>query len=917
MTEAHVGFAWTGFNADHASILLPTVLALYRGTGDEHWKDAYETFLKEHDGLRWKRLHPGPHVRINGHPIYANQNAFRIHAMYVMETDAERRAVLKGLLEQIATMQWRRDFPGPFYRRFHTEDQWTRLRTESGWQDDQLHGCDEAWKLYRPTMLDRGGLPVLAHVRFPLGGIHMVLLSEQTEMIRRHLPMIWEMLTRVDLRKVDAGETNYLMTVVALHTYAFYFRNHDLFAAKENSIVPSVAPSDDQRLYGKELPLIRTMATGPAIDVAVEGRHAFAIGGGRLVVFDISNPSRPRETGRLGGLGNVRQILVDGGVAYVTSREDGLWIVDVSDPDRPRVLSHYDTVEFATGIAKTGDVLLVACRHYGVEVVDVSRPGEPVHLSTVRTGEAQSVVARGRWVYAGIWATAEVVAIDLDDPDRGDVNLEQPRITARVPLDGYGDGVDVEGKYLYAATGHHARSGPHAKPGDAGFGRGHGMEIFDISDPAHPRFVSRVKFPRWYSIGHDMWSVSVSGRYAFVADTHNGVFVVDVGDPTAPRVIAHRRLPKVGTKSQPDFVGGLAVAKGVIFAAGGRTGLHVLGARGLAQAAPPRKSTEAPRPDPRRFLAHPSPESREPVEVGGIGCLTFNGQVHAVDVAGEFAVVACGSEGVHVCRLGPEWERVSKWSGKGFATDVAVRGHDVFVASGADGLVVLALSDEGRLVERARYSAGGKSVRQVEVPPPGTHALIQVGSTRLEILDIRDLERIESVVQDVRPGLLYGDQLMRGSLGGRYAGIFWHVSGLHFYDLLARAGPRFSGDRIELRIGAANGLVAVGDRVLATRRGGYSLFDRDERRAAARIPIYRVGDRSEDLGKPVIFGDRLYASNRATGRVTVIDISDIERPRLVEAFSTDGNPGRVVRHGQSVLVPCGHSGLLIVNRPGW
>ncbi len=230
VTESHVGFAWTGFNSDHASILLPAVYALYRGTGNEHWRETYEKFLNEKDGLRWQRLHPGPHVRINGHPIYANQNAFRIHALFQMETDPKRKAVLRCLLTQIAELQMQRDFPGPFYKRFHSEQAWRQLRERLGWKDENLHGCDEAWSAFKPSMLEQGGLAALAHVRFPLGGLHMVLLSENPEMIQQRLGQIWSMLTSVDLTKIDAGETHYLFTVVALHTYAFYFRHQELFA---------------------------------------------------------------------------------------------------------------------------------------------------------------------------------------------------------------------------------------------------------------------------------------------------------------------------------------------------------------------------------------------------------------------------------------------------------------------------------------------------------------------------------------------------------------------------------------------------------------------------------------------------------------------------------------------------------------
>ncbi len=264
VTRAHVGFPWTGFNADHASILLPALLALHRGTNDPHWKRTYERMLAERNGLRWKLLQPGAHLRINAHPIYANQNAFRIHALYELETNPRRRSVLRKLLRQIAVKQCGRDFPGPFYQKFHSEAQWSRLRTRWGWPGRHLHGCAEAWRLFRPEMLDHGGLPELAHVRFPLGGMHTVLLSEDAEMIRSHLPQIWQMLTTVDLRKLRSGETAYLLVVVALHTYAFAFQDA---RAGGGLPVPAPAPAEipkrKETVTKRNAPFVSLESCGP------------------------------------------------------------------------------------------------------------------------------------------------------------------------------------------------------------------------------------------------------------------------------------------------------------------------------------------------------------------------------------------------------------------------------------------------------------------------------------------------------------------------------------------------------------------------------------------------------------------------------------------------------------------------------
>ena len=204
----------------------------------------------------------------------------------------------------------------------------------------------------------------------------------------------------------------------------------------------------DEKEYGSSLPIIANAGTGPVMDVVVDESLAYAIGGGTLHVVNIAEPLEPKVLGKLGGLGEVRQLVVRDGTAYIGSRHDGLFIVDATDPEKPELLKHYDTVEFATGMELAGDVLFAAHRNFGVELIDVSDPRNPQHLSLIRTGEAQSVVSRDGFLYVGVWASSELVVVDARNP-------RQPTITARCPLDGYGDGVDVEGNYVYVATGHH------------------------------------------------------------------------------------------------------------------------------------------------------------------------------------------------------------------------------------------------------------------------------------------------------------------------------------------------------------------------------------------------------------------------------------------------------------------------------
>lgn len=232
-------------------------------------------------------------------------------------------------------------------------------------------------------------------------------------------------------------------------------------------------------------------------------------------------------------MGNVRQLKIMGNVAFLTSRQCGLWSVDISDPSNPKILSHFDTAEMATGLDVADGYAFIGNRVFGVQCVDVSNPKKMKHVSSVVTQESQSVYYRDGIVYSGDWGAGEITAIDFSDP-------ANPKIISKVKLDGYGDGIDVVGDFLYASTGQHKKSGPK----ELRHGAGHGLEIFDISDRKIPKIVAGG-VPEIYFGPCDFWTPRVSGNYCFASDTVNGVFLVDISDKSNPKIIGNFILPKI------------------------------------------------------------------------------------------------------------------------------------------------------------------------------------------------------------------------------------------------------------------------------------------------------------------------------------------------------------------------------------
>ena len=648
--------------------------------------------------------------------------------------------------------------------------------------------------------------------------------------------------------------------------------------------------------FGRALKIVRGLGIGNCMDAAIAGDRLYVVGSGKLHVADIAEPRSPKLLGTLTNLGRPRQIVVRDGVAYITAREDGMFIVDVRDSAKPELLSHYNAIELATGIAASGNVAFVACRTYGVELVDVTNPRKPLHLSTVRTGEAQSCVARDGILYVGVWGSKELVVCDVKNP-------RKPKVTSKTPLDGYGDGVCVRGKYCFVATGHHSRKMEKHDESDPAFGGGHGLEIFDVTRPDKPKFVSRIKAPRYYRIGMDMWDVIVSGKYAYLADTYNGAFVIDISSIRKPSFAGHRQLAYVKSRKAASPVGGLAIGDGVIYAAGAWADLHVIDA---PMAKPPK---------PERDRAPVIPRYR-PAKSSKFRVYKPDGQVWAVAFADDMALVACGAAGLHAVELWPKIEKLAEYETEGFAVDVKVHGDYVYVAESKGGLSIWKRTRGGKLEQVGRFRVRGQSIKQVVVPRRGKYALLDVGQASFYIIDITDPASPKRVFKDIRHGLLYGYQIAEGLLEDRYACCFWHVTGFYWYDLYSGAAPVYSGDNYRVRAGANNGMAVLAngkDALVTTNRRAYVIVNREERRPLEELQQYRIRGR-ELRGKPSIYGNTLYVADRFWGRVSIVDITNVEEPKLIEELHLDGNPCFVVEHNRTPVIPAGYQGLLVLSR---
>ncbi len=674
------------------------------------------------------------------------------------------------------------------------------------------------------------------------------------------------------------------------------------------------------------------VATGGVKDLVKSGNFIYSIGSGALVVTDVSDPENPVIRGKLSGLGAaIRQmdLCASGEDIFVTSRQNGAFIINVSDPDAPYVRSTYDSIELATGMCIYQDYAFICNRQYGVEIVDISDLDAPAHVGNIlTTGTVQSCQVADGILYCGQWAQCCVSLYDLAD-------LDAPQYIADIPLNGKGDGLSVlkdNGRtYLVAATGqHNLNATDFDSQSNLNFGQGNGMDIVDITDPLNPQWLSTTNIDgRYYYASEDFWDTKISvdaegNRYAYFMNTYNGVYIFNINDLSAPVRIAHVTvqipttssnyktlsysgrdtiLPYDQSQYAQDAVASIYVEEGVMYLAGNKTGVHIL--------------------ENSDYL-YDTLEVTVSVSItdGEGSCYDFDGsayedfasvvtgtQFYAVAAGDGKVYAAAGSAGVLIYD-GQTMEQLGAIETRGAAIDVVLFENRLYVAERTGGLGVYDIA-EG-YPEYLRYEDGQNVVRSVRLSPKGYYAVLQVSSNDVYVVDIRDPANPTKVMQQHANSHLYHRNLS-GPINNQYV-VGWACAANEFW---IDFGEDDSYDEPvllkKITSSATNmrgGIVDLGDgTVLATRGDGYVIYDPTATDTPRSSTLYKVSGITM-TGKPYLYNNEiLILSNRIDGTLQIIDVRDLTAPSLMFELKVKGNPDLATVSGDYLYVPMGYQGL--------
>ena len=675
-----------------------------------------------------------------------------------------------------------------------------------------------------------------------------------------------------------------------------------------------------EKVFGAPVRLEGVSGNGMALDL--EGNCLYAGVGDKLVVFDVTEPLSPKRVGSLGGFGAVRQLVVQKGFVYLTARESGFWIVDATTPSAPRLRARFDCCELATGVDVAGDVAFVGQRQNGVEFIDVSDPDHPAHIAMRKTDESQSVKYRDGYLYSGDWGTGRVTVFDCRD-------MRDIRQVAHEPLWGFGDGLWLKDKYLYCATGHHCKNRDVAtlpfkgvdtpeirKYGKVtpGSGCGHGLDIFDVTDPTKPVRVGRADFPPFYARGLDMWTPRTSGasEIVFTVQTHNGLFAVDCSDKAKPVVLDRWTHPVAKRPDWPSScLGSVAVGDGCVYVAGHEFGVVAIPARGAG------RETFEKGVLPKNASYRETYPTDE--KVFGVWRPSRRGQVRAVAVRGDTAYVACGDAGLAVVKIGADGslKTLAEVASVPTCFDVQVEGDRLYTAEGLRGWAIYRLKDDGlpKLVSRRpRLDAKGRCADPALAVWKPCEGIVGLSTRRNGVDFIRERTfKSGRAIAKVGGCPGWDKYLMDAAIGGgRWIAFNAANSSVKWVDFAATPVKvtetdnnrttlscgicRFSDDKAFITKGNGWRFLAPGEGDPAD--GSQWTFENFPGGGFSGIP--RVSPKK-----------RVVLTNRINRRIGLYDFAIPSRPAKLGAWKVSGNPDLAVFYGERLLVPCGYQGLLL------
>ncbi len=258
-----------------------------------------------------------------------------------------------------------------------------------------------------------------------------------------------------------------------------------------------------------------------------------------IFVVDVSDPTNPKLARRLpvryedGGLVDVDSVLWVGGRIYANNGYN-VFVASVENPEDPVPLGWIKlpipSGKLSRKIAVSGNYAYIGdLDHDLIYIVNVRKIDDNYHIVAQPNVPVSPEIIRVRDRYAFVGALSDVIVLDVANPSN-------VRELAQVKFSSVED-VQVSGDYLYVLDG------------------SDGLVVADVSDAGHPEMLGSLA-----SVGRGN-HLYLSGHYAFITSIYGDFWIVDVSEPTNPREVGHLELKrKMSGMDQPVYLTGVYVS---------------------------------------------------------------------------------------------------------------------------------------------------------------------------------------------------------------------------------------------------------------------------------------------------------------------------------------------------------------------
>jgi hypothetical protein len=503
----------------------------------------------------------------------------------------------------------------------------------------------------------------------------------------------------------------------------------------------------------------------------------------------------------------------------------------------PLVCSRSSFCEQAWRVCVSGTDAYLVSRDKGLHIFDISNPESASLVGGFDTaGVEWDIAVSGHYAYLAA-ETEGLVVLDVSTP-------AAPYVAGTYHTPGN------------AATGV-AISGSHAFVCDDT-----SLQVLDVSNPANPSYVGS-----W--AGNTLFRITIQGTIAYVTGYENGVYLIDISNPSSPALLSQRSIP--GNTALAATVNG-----STLYVAARTSGLVAVDVSNLS-----------------------SPTI--------LGTCPVNGDALDVQVVGSYALVPAGQWGAGVKIVDISDPSSMKLAGQaytpGVAESVVLVGEHIYIADWARGLSVarLRFPRSPTIIGSVPSSSGG-----VDVIVRDGYAFVADKVTGLQVIDVS------------RPDAPY----LAGASVTAFKGCSVTISGSHAYvgtneadgafyvvDISSASSPRIVGSCLENW--GCNGVAASGSHVYAAGwSGGLRVLDVSNP-SAPRIVGLCVALYTSDAKDVAVSGRYAYVAYETD--LAVIDISNPELPTLSGLCDSPVNAIGVTVNGSYAYVADELFGLRIID----